>query len=159
MVPSPLRATTNIFCQLNTCFYSPYVTSSLTRGWVCCLQLLLAFASAVILGSESRGTHHILLSQIRDFPNLEGQVPIFISPGTEWPIYIPRHRVPFSSPPTTRRATVEVFEPASTRGLLAQPNTVGWVIEPRSDLQKTPPASPLLLLCDVTAHAQAAGAP
>jgi hypothetical protein len=31
--------------------------------------------------SESRGTHdHILLSQIRDCPNLEGQVPVFISP-------------------------------------------------------------------------------
>jgi hypothetical protein len=42
---------------------------SLTRGRVCGLQLLLALASAVILGSESRGTrHHILLSQIRDFP-------------------------------------------------------------------------------------------
>jgi hypothetical protein len=36
---------------------------------------------AVILGSENRGTRdHILLSQIRDFPNLEGQVPVFISP-------------------------------------------------------------------------------
>jgi hypothetical protein len=33
------------------------------------LPLLLALASAVILGSESLGTHdHILLSQIRDFP-------------------------------------------------------------------------------------------
>jgi hypothetical protein len=33
------------------------------------LQLLLAFASAVIFGSESRRTRgHILLSQIRDFP-------------------------------------------------------------------------------------------
>jgi hypothetical protein len=41
---------------------------SLTRGRVCRLQLLLALASAVILGSESRGTRdHILLSQIRDF--------------------------------------------------------------------------------------------
>jgi hypothetical protein len=42
---------------------------SLTRGRVCHLELLLALASAVILGSESLGTHdHILLSQIRDFP-------------------------------------------------------------------------------------------
>jgi hypothetical protein len=41
---------------------------SLTRGRVCLLQLLLAFASAVILGSESRGIRdHILLSQSRDF--------------------------------------------------------------------------------------------
>jgi hypothetical protein len=45
--------------------------------------------SAVILRSESRETRdHILLSQIRDSPNLEGQVPVFISP---------RHWVPFSS--------------------------------------------------------------
>jgi hypothetical protein len=37
---------------------------------------------AVILWSESRGTHdHILLSQVRDSPNLEGQAPLFISPG------------------------------------------------------------------------------
>jgi hypothetical protein len=35
-------------------------------------------------------------------------------PGTGWPSYIPRHRVPFPSPPTTRRAKVEVFKPAST---------------------------------------------
>jgi hypothetical protein len=42
---------------------------SLTRGWVSRLQLLLTLASAVILGSESRGTRdHILLSQIWDFP-------------------------------------------------------------------------------------------
>jgi hypothetical protein len=47
----------------------------MTRGRVCPLQLLLAFASAVILGTESRRTHnHILLSQIRDPSNLEGQV-------------------------------------------------------------------------------------
>jgi hypothetical protein len=39
------------------------------RERVCHLQLLLALASAVILGCESRGTHdHILLSQIPDFP-------------------------------------------------------------------------------------------
>jgi hypothetical protein len=73
---------------------------------ICRLQLLLALASAVVLGSQSRGIRdHILLSQIRDSPNLEGQV----SPRN-------RHWLPFSSPPTTRRATVEVFEPASTRG-------------------------------------------
>jgi hypothetical protein len=65
--PSPLRLTTSIFFQLNTFDYSPYITSSLTKGWVCRLQLLLALASAVILGSESRRTHdHILLSQTRD---------------------------------------------------------------------------------------------
>jgi hypothetical protein len=63
------------------------------RGWVCHLQWLLAFASAFILGSESRGTRdNILLSQIQDFN--------------------------FMSLPTTRRATVEVLYPASTRKLI-----------------------------------------
>jgi hypothetical protein len=34
LATSPLRLTTRIFIfQLNTCGYSPYVTSSLTRGW------------------------------------------------------------------------------------------------------------------------------
>jgi hypothetical protein len=50
------------------------------RRWVCRLQLLLGLASAVILKSESRGTYHILLSEIRDSPNLEGQISVFMSP-------------------------------------------------------------------------------
>jgi hypothetical protein len=80
------------------------------------LQFLSALANAIILGSEFRGTRdHILLSQSRDSPNLEGQVPVFNPPGTGWSSYIPRHWVLFSSPPTTRRNTVEVFEAASTR--------------------------------------------
>jgi hypothetical protein len=54
------------FSQLRVCWCRGL---SLTRGRVCCLQLLLVLASAVILGSESRGTRdHILVSQIRDFP-------------------------------------------------------------------------------------------
>jgi hypothetical protein len=70
----------------------------------CRLQLLLLLASAVILRSDSRGTHdHILLSQIRDSPNLEDQVPLFISPGTGWPTYTLRYWIPFwwtySNPP------------------------------------------------------------
>jgi hypothetical protein len=73
--------TRNFIFQVNTCGYSPYVTSSLTRGLVGRLQLLLVFASPVILRSETHGTHdHILLSQNRDSPNLEGQVPVSIFP-------------------------------------------------------------------------------
>jgi hypothetical protein len=94
--PSSLRPTTNIFIfQVNTCGYCPYVTF-LTRRWVCRLQLLLGLASAVILGSDSRGTHdHILLSQIRHSPNPEGQVPVFISPMNSVAQIYPRHWVPF----------------------------------------------------------------
>jgi hypothetical protein len=97
LAPSPLRPTANIFFPLNTCGYSPYVTSSLTRRWVCPLQLLLGLASAVILRSESRRTHdHILLSQIRDFPNLDGQVLVFISPPEQGgPVIPPGTGFPF----------------------------------------------------------------
>jgi hypothetical protein len=88
-----LRLTTsNFIFQLNTCGYSPYVTSSLTRVWFCRLELLLVLANAVILRFESRGTHdHILLSQILDSLNLEDQIPLFISP---------RNRVARLYPPT-----------------------------------------------------------
>jgi hypothetical protein len=52
-----------------------------TRGLVCSSQLLLRLASRVFLRSESRWTHdNILLSQYWDSLNLEGQVPVFISP-------------------------------------------------------------------------------
>jgi hypothetical protein len=111
-----LRLTTsNFIFQLKTCGYNPHVTSSLTRRRACSLQLQLVLASTVILLSESRGIHdHILLSHIRDSTNLEGQVPVFICPRNRVArLYTPRHWVPFSSPPTTCRTTVEVFDPAS----------------------------------------------
>jgi hypothetical protein len=51
------------------------------RVMICRIQLQLNLASAVILRLESRGTHdHILPSQIRNSPNMEGHVPVFISP-------------------------------------------------------------------------------
>jgi hypothetical protein len=72
--------TSNSISQLNPCGSSPYVTSSLMRGWVCRLQLLLVLVSAVTPMSEPRRTHDlILLSQNRDSHNLEVQVPVFIS--------------------------------------------------------------------------------
>jgi hypothetical protein len=53
---APWDSRSFFFPQLNTCGHSPYITSFLTRGWVCHLQLLLVLASAFILGSESHGT-------------------------------------------------------------------------------------------------------
>jgi hypothetical protein len=67
-----------VYDQLRVCWCGAL---PLTRERVCRLQMLLVLASEVILGFESRGTRdHILLSQIRDSTNLEGQVPVFISP-------------------------------------------------------------------------------
>jgi hypothetical protein len=51
-------------------------------------------------------------------PTWRSKSPYLYPPGTGWPSYNHRHWVSFSSPPTTRRARMEVFEPASTRGSL-----------------------------------------
>jgi hypothetical protein len=91
LAPNPLRLKISIFFKLDICGHGPYVTSSLTRGLVCRLQLLLALAIAIIFGSESRGTNdHILLFQIQDFPNLECQVPVFISPRNRMAQFYPQ---------------------------------------------------------------------
>jgi hypothetical protein len=92
---------------------------SLTRGRVCRLQLLLPLASTVIFRSESCGDHyHILLSLIRDSSNLQGQAAVFIFPRKGRPSYIPRHWVPFSSPPTTGRVSRPIAQKSSAPLLL-----------------------------------------
>jgi hypothetical protein len=45
-------------------------------------------------------------------------------PGTGWLTYTPRYWIPFSLLPTTRRATVKVFQPASTWGWLVKPTKI-----------------------------------
>jgi hypothetical protein len=51
------------------------------RSRVCSFQFLLGIARAAFLRSESHGAYeHILLSLFLRLPNLEGQVPVFISP-------------------------------------------------------------------------------
>jgi hypothetical protein len=93
---------------MNICGYCLCVTSSLSRGWVCRLHLLLVLARAVILRSESCGTHdRTLLSQIRDSPHMKDQVPVFTSP---------RNRVALLHPQALRSlfvawGAVEVFKP------------------------------------------------
>jgi hypothetical protein len=75
----------------------------------------LSFTIAADLSQRNQAHEHILLSQIRDSPNLEGQVPLFVTPRNRVAQLHPQALGFFSSPPTTRRATVEVFEPAFTR--------------------------------------------
>jgi hypothetical protein len=77
--------------RLNTCGNSSYVTSSLTRGWVCRLQLLLVLASVVILRFESQGTHdYILLCQFRESPKPGGPGPrIYIPQEQDGPLIPP----------------------------------------------------------------------
>jgi hypothetical protein len=81
---------------------------------ICRLQLQLALASAVILGYESRGTHDRILLRFETPYTWRDRSPYFYLPETGWVNYTPRQGVAFSSPPMTRRAAVNVFEPGST---------------------------------------------
>jgi hypothetical protein len=120
----PFEIHDQYFFQKNTYGYSPYITSSVTRGWVCRLQFMLVLASAVTLGSESRRTRDcILLSQIRDSPNLEGHFPVFISPRIRVAKLYPQALGSLSLPPTTRRAMVEKFEPSWCSQYIASART------------------------------------
>jgi hypothetical protein len=78
---APWDSRPDFFSQLNTCCHSPYITSPLTRGWVCHLELLLSLARAFILWSKVQWDSR----------------PYFT---------VSDSRLPFLSPPTTRRATV-----------------------------------------------------
>jgi hypothetical protein len=90
----------------------------MTTGRICRLQSVLALDSALILGSESRGTRdHILKSQIRGSPNLEGQVPVFISPRNRVTQLHPQALGSLFVASYDSQATVEVFDHASTRDL------------------------------------------
>jgi hypothetical protein len=63
LTPKPFETHDHrLFFRLNICGHSAYVTSFLTRGWICRLQLL----------QDSRV--HKLLSHIRYCPSLEDQV-------------------------------------------------------------------------------------
>jgi hypothetical protein len=138
LAPSPLRLTARYFFQFYTYDCSPYVTSSLARGWVCRLQLLLALATSIILRSESRRTHgHILRFQILVSPNLEIRSPYLYPPGTGWPSYTLKHWVFFPSSFTTRRATVDVIRTRlhTLEGQCAMP----WSINSRCTEHETPP--------------------
>jgi hypothetical protein len=117
LATSPLRPTTRIFIfQLNTCGYSPYVTSCLTRGWVCRLQLLLGSPAQSFSGPSPTGLMTTFYSLRFETPSTwRAKSPYFYPPRIEWPSDTPGHWVPFSLPFTTRRATVEVFDHASSR--------------------------------------------
>jgi hypothetical protein len=80
--------------------YSPYVTSSLTRGWVCRLQFMLVSPAQSFSGSRPTGPMTIFYClRFETPPTWRVRSPYLYPPGTGWPDYTPRHRVPFSSLP------------------------------------------------------------
>jgi hypothetical protein len=83
-----------------------FVAPSLTRGRICNLlyNCFCTLPEQSLLGLSPAELIAIFYCLIWDSPNLEGQVPVFISPGTGWPPnYTPGHWVPFLSPLTTGR--------------------------------------------------------
>jgi hypothetical protein len=95
------------FRQLRVCYFAAH---TLKRGRVCNLLLLLDLASAVPWDSRP----YFIILFLR-FPQPGGPgTRIYIPQEQGGPRYTPGHWVPFPSPLTTRRATVEVFSPAST---------------------------------------------
>jgi hypothetical protein len=84
-----------IFCRQSRVCY--FLSPSLTRGRVCNLLLLQGLASAVPLGSESRGTRdHILLSQFMRLLQSGGPEPcIYIPQELGGPVLPPGTGFPF----------------------------------------------------------------
>jgi hypothetical protein len=111
LATSPLRLTTsNFIFQLNTYSYSPYVTSSLIHN--CCWSSPgQSFSDHSLVGLIT--TFYCLQFEIP--PTWWARSPHLYPPGTGWPGYTPRQWVPFSLPPTTRRAMEKVFDSTSIR--------------------------------------------
>jgi hypothetical protein len=105
----------NFFPQLNTCGHSPYVTSSLTSDWSVVYNCCWSSPAQSFSGPSSAGimpTFYFLRFEIR--PTWTSRSQYLYPPGTRWPSYTPRYWVPLSSSAVSRRATVEVFDSAST---------------------------------------------
>jgi hypothetical protein len=103
----PLETDDQYFFQLNTCDNNPYVTSS---GWSSLAQCSYPSPTGLM------ATFYCF--RFKTPTNWKARSRYLNPPGTGWPSYTPRYWVPFSSPPTTRRATVEIFDLASTRSEL-----------------------------------------
>jgi hypothetical protein len=94
LVSSPIWSQRQNFItvrQLRVCWCGAL---SLTRGWVCHLQLLLALAILFILTSESRGlmiTFYCL--RLETPPTWRATSPYLYPSGTGWAGYTPRHWV------------------------------------------------------------------
>jgi hypothetical protein len=110
----PLRLTTRIFFpQLNTYGFSPHVTSSLTRGWVYRLELLpVSLAQSFLVPSPAGPMKNVTVSHSK-LPQPGGPGLLICIPHEYGGSAItPSTGIHFSSPPTTSRTMVEVFEPA-----------------------------------------------
>jgi hypothetical protein len=93
------------FRLLRVCYF---VAPSLTRGRVCNLlyNCFWSLPEQSLLGQSPSELTTIFYCLIWDSPNLEGQVPVFISPRNRVAQLYPRELVPFLSPLTTWKCQV-----------------------------------------------------
>jgi hypothetical protein len=83
--------------------------------------------------------------RFEDLPTWSATFPYLYHPGIGWPSYTPRHWVPFSSPPTTHRAKVEVLDPVSTREADEQAPNLASLTNPRSGPRRKHSSSPIVV--------------
>jgi hypothetical protein len=96
------------FRQLRVCYF---VAPSLARGQVCNLLLLLVLASS----APRESIPYFIVPVLETSPTWRARSPYLYPPLTGWLRCTPGHWVPFPSPLTSCRATMEVFYSASTR--------------------------------------------
>jgi hypothetical protein len=116
LVPSPLRLTTNNFFPLNERLRSYSLRNILSDGWKSVLNYCWSSPAQSFSGPcPARLRPHSTVSNL-GLAQLRGSGPcIYIHQEQDGPVIPPGTEFPFSSSPTTRRATVELFDPASTR--------------------------------------------
>jgi hypothetical protein len=87
---APSRAQNQIFVTVRQLWVCWCGAPSLTRGWVCHLQLLMVLASTVILRSESHRTQdYVYCFRFETPPTWGARSPYLYLPGTRWPNYTP----------------------------------------------------------------------
>jgi hypothetical protein len=94
------------FLQLNTCSHRP------SAVYNCCWSSPVQPFSGP---SPSRLMTAFYCLRFETPPTWRARSLYLYPPGPGWPGYTLRHWVPFLSPSMTRRAMMEVFDPASTR--------------------------------------------
>jgi hypothetical protein len=97
-----------LFRQLQVCYF---VAPSLTRGRVCNIlcNCFWALPEQSLLGRSPAELRPYFTVSFQIPPTCRARSPYLYPPGTGWPSYTPEHWVPFLSPLTTLKATVEVF--------------------------------------------------
>jgi hypothetical protein len=107
----------------------PCSTAPIVAGWrVFCICLMTVTHDLILYNccwpspaqsfsdpSPARLTTMFYCLRFETPPTWKTRSPYLYPPGAGWPSYTTRHWIPFPSPLATRRATVELFEPAFTR--------------------------------------------